>query len=119
MRLVLVAFASLAVAADAPPFAEVEAAWMTFWARIAADDTHGAVGQLHSSVRSGFPGLRDAAEWREVALQMAFCRVQDKPVPAGRDAVAYPVHCRHGEATAESLVIVQRDRDGAWRLRLP
>lgn len=108
-----------ATAEDAPPFADVQAAWTTFWARIAADDIPAALSQLHTSVRVRFPGQRDLAEWRDVALQMPFCRLQERPESVSAYGAVYRLHCRHGTETAESLVIVRRDRDGAWRLLMP
>ena len=107
-----------AEAIDPPPFADAQALWTNFWTRMAADDVQAAKGLLAQLAYIRFPGSRSLAEWHDVALEMAFCRLEDAPQPAARDAYAYPLHCRHGDETAESAVIL-RYEDGRWRLLQP
>lgn len=106
-------------AAAGPSFPDVQVAWSSFWARIAEDDLAGARRYLHSSVRARFPGNRSLQDWRDVALQMAFCRLEPTPFMLGPDEATYPARCQQGDEQAETLVIVRRDLDGVWRFTAP
>jgi len=118
VALVALAAAAPGSALDPPPFAEVQSLWTNFWTRMAADDVQGAKGLLATLAYVRFPGSRSLAEWHEVALEMAFCRLEDAPQAAARDAYAYPLHCRQGDETATSVVMV-RFEDGRWWLLQP
>lgn len=98
-----------------PPFAEVETAWLSFWNRLRAGDVEGARRYVHTTRQPLFPGGKTPAELKEAAGQMAFCRLEPAPFPLDEEEVLYRVLCQHGEETAETLVGLRRDADGAWR----
>ncbi len=98
-----------------PPFAEVEALWNAFWTRVVDGDMGGASQYVHSSRRYPFSSEKTRSELQELARQMAFCRLDPKQLAMSRDEVAYPVWCKYGNETAQTLVIIRRDFDGLWR----
>ncbi len=101
-----------------PPLAEVEATWTAFWNHMTLGDLDGALKYIHSSRRHLFPTTADVRKMQELAQQMAFCRIDPVPFPIGKDELIYPVHCRHGDETAETQIGIRRDFDGVWRLSL-
>lgn len=97
-----------------PPFQEVEAAWKGFWSAVILGDLNGARKYVHSHRQHLFPGRQTLEELKEMAGQMAYCRLDPAPFPLGEDVI-YRVLCQHGSETAESQVGVRRDLDGVWR----
>ncbi len=98
-----------------PPFAEVENAWRAFWDRLRHGDIAGARRYVHTSRQPLFPGRTTVDELKELARQMASCRLDPAPVALDDDEVVYSLVCQHDGETAESLVGLRRDGDGVWR----
>jgi hypothetical protein len=98
-----------------PPFAEVEATWNAFWTQLAEGDLAAAWRYVHSS-RRYLPSPDKLSALQDLAQQMAFCQLEATPLPPAKDEAWYLVRCRHGGETAETIVIIRRDTDGAWRL---
>ena len=99
-----------------PPVSVVRATWSALWERLLHGDVDGARRYLHSSQQGPLLDGAAAADLRELARQMQFCRVESDPLPVAPDEVMYPVHCEHEGETAETLVGLRQDRDGSWRL---
>lgn len=121
VELTLMLLVTRAVAAQpappfGPPLSEIEATWTAFWNHITLGDLQGAAKYIHSSRRHILPAAGDLRKLQEVADQMAFCRIGPAPVPIRTDEVWYPVHCRHGDETAEGQLGMRRDVDGVWRI---
>ena len=118
-----------------PPVREVKATWTAFWTAVSLGDLKEARQYLHSRQRAGFPGKLMVEELKDLADQMAYCRLDPTPFPLNMlgeegvrqippevlknlDEVFYWVRCQYGDETADSLVGVRRDLDGVWRLAI-
>lgn len=100
-----------------PSTEEVETLWSGFWTALSLGDLRGARTYLHASQRSLFPGKLTVEDLKDLADQMAYCRLDPTPLPTTKE-VFYWVHCKHGDETAQRLVSLRRDWDGVWRLYL-
>lgn len=103
-----------------PSFAELDALWTRFWEHVRQGDLQGARREVHLRLRGafqdGFPETITGDGLREMAQQMAYCRLEPTREPSELGTAAYRATCRHGRETAERLVIFRQDVDGQWRL---
>ena len=112
------AVAAQLVPPTGPRFSEIEATWTAFWNHISLGDIESAAKYVHSSLRQLLPTAGDLRQMQQAADQMGCCRIDPVPSPiqVRKDEVFYPVHCRHGDETAESQLGMRRDVDGVWRI---
>lgn len=101
-----------------PPLAEVEARWTAFWTHVVDGNLTEARRYIHSSRRHFLPDDKGLAHLQDLAVQMAFCRLDPTPILFAPGEVMYRVHCRHGDETAETLIGLRKDFDGVWRFIL-
>lgn len=99
-----------------PSFEEAQAVWKGFWTAVITGDLNEARKYVHSQRQHLFPGRHTPEELREMASQMAHCRLDANPLPVSVEEVIYRVMCEQRGETAESQVGLRRDVDGVWRL---
>lgn len=101
-----------------PSFEEAQAVWKGFWTAVIVGDLKDARKYVHSQRQHLLPGRHTPEELREMASQMAHCRLDTNPLSESVEEVIYRVMCEHRGEKAESQVGLRRDVDGAWRLSL-
>lgn len=99
-----------------PPFEEAQAIWKGLWTGAITGDLRDVRRYLHSERQHLIPANSPIPELQQLATQMAYCRLDPKPVPVAVDEVIYRVLCERGGETAESQMGLRRERDGTWRI---